>query len=76
MIWVALLFALASALSMALAHPASAESEMHQSPLLERTFPQAYPAEQDVPATGNVRVGRRSLRGASAPFRPGRYRGR
>ncbi len=74
MIWVALFFALASALSMALAHPASAESEMHQSPLLERTFPEAYPAEQDLPKTGPVRAGRRHRAGASA--RPGRYDGR
>ncbi len=60
MIRVALLFARAPALSMALAHPASADSEMHQSPLLERTFPEAYPAEQDLSATRNVRVGRRA----------------
>ncbi len=71
---VAPVLALASALSMALAHPASAESEMHQSPLLERTFPESYPAEQQVPVTGSVRAERRHRAGASA--RRGRYDGR
>ncbi len=68
--------ALASALCMAPAAPALAESEMHQSPLLERTFPDAYPAGQDMPATASVRPERRRRAGASMPPRPGRSDGR